>query len=54
MPKLKEFVDNKSETFGIASHFRTNIECSHRVRTSILKKFSELIPESEYEFFSKG
>ena len=29
--KPKEFVDNKSETlFGIASHFRTNIECSHR------------------------
>ena len=50
--KLREFVHNKSKTlFRIASHFCTNIEYSHRVRTSIFVEIIlwELTPESEYE-----
>ena len=47
MPKLREFVHNKSKTsFRIALHFWTNFKYSHRVSTSeiILR---ELTPESE-------
>ena len=55
MLKPKEFVDNKSETlFGIALHFRTNIECSHRVRTSICRNSPRVDTEVRIRNFAKG
>ena len=54
MPKLREYVHNKSETlFRIVSHFQTNIEYSRRVHTLISVEIIlwELTPRSEHEFF---